>query len=103
MTFYRQKLLDAVRGLVGHGDLNLRLTHAAGHLIQIDDNDVPADMLTAFERVRDPLIQTPMVSKGELLPRDLEPSAARAAGQGVVDLLAAEMGDIRDPHRDPGP
>ncbi len=34
-----------------------------------------------------------MVSRGEMLPRDLEPSAARAAAQGVVDLLAAETGD----------
>ena len=72
MTFYRKRLLDAVRGLVGDGDLNLRLTHAAVHLIQIDDDDVPADMLAAFERVRDPLIQ--------------------AAAQAVVDLLAAETG-----------
>ena len=92
MTFYRQKLLDAVRALVDHGDLNLRLTHAAGHLIQIDDDDVPADMLGKFERIRDPLIQTHMVSRGEMLPRDLEPFAARAAAQSVVDLLAAEMG-----------
>lgn len=92
MTFYRRKLLDAVRDLVGDGDLNLRLTHAAGHLIQIDDDDVPANMLAEFERVRDPLIETPMVSLGELLPRDLEPSAAQAVAQGVVDLLAAETG-----------
>ena len=81
-----------MRELVGDGDLNLRLTHAARHLIQIDDNDVPANMLAEFERVRDPLIQTPMVSLGELLPRDLEPSAAQAAAQAVVDLLAAETG-----------
>ena len=93
MTFYRQKLLDAVRDLVGDGDLNLRLTHAAGHLLQIDDDDVPADMLAEFEGVRDPLIQTPMVSRGEMLPRYLEPSAALAAAQGVVDLFAAEMGN----------
>ncbi len=92
MTFYRQKLLDAVRDLVGDGDLNLRLTHAAGHLIQIDDDDVPVDMLAEFERVRDPLIQTQMVSKGEMLPRDLEPAVARAAAQAVVELLAAETG-----------
>ena len=91
MTFYRQKLLEAMRGLVGDGDLNLRLTHAAGHLIQIDDDDVPADMLAEFERVRDPLIQTPMVSRGELRPRDLKPAAAQAAAQAVVDLLATEM------------
>ena len=93
MTFYRQKLLEAVRDLVGDGDLNLRLTHAAGHLLQIDDDDVPADMLAEFERVRDPLIKAPMVSGGEMLPRDLKPSAAWAAAQGVVDLLAAETGD----------
>ena len=92
MTFYRQRLLDAVRGLVGDGDLNLRLTHSAGYLIQIDDGDVPADMLAEFERVRDPLIQTPMVSRGEMLPRDLAPSKAQAAAQGIVDLLSAEMG-----------
>ena len=93
MTFYQRKLLDAMRDLVGDGNLNLRLTHAAGHLIQIDDDDVPADMLAASERVRDLLIKAPMVSRGEMLLRDLEPSAARAAAQGVVDLLAAETGD----------
>ena len=96
-TFYRQKLIDAVRALVDEGDLNLRLTHAAGHLIQIDDKDMPEDALAAFERVRDPLIQTPMVSKGEILPRDLEPGEAKAAAQGVVDLLAAEMGNAPRP------
>lgn len=94
MRFYRKKLLDAVRDLVGGGDINLRLTHAAGHLIQIDDEDVPADMLAEFERVRNPLIQTPTVSRGEMLSRDLEPSKAQAAAQSVVDLLAAEMGSL---------
>ena len=81
-----------MRELVGDGDLNLRLTHAARHLIQIDDDDVPAEMLAEFERVRDPLIRTPMVLKGEMLSRDLEPSAAQAAAQAVMDLLAAETG-----------
>ena len=93
-SYYSQKLLDAVRALVDHGDLNLRLTHAAGHLIQIDDNDVPSGVLATFERVRDPLIQTPMVSRGEMLPRGLKPAEAKTAAQAVMDLLAAEMGGL---------
>ena len=94
MSYYRDKLLDALRALADHGDLNGRLTHAAGHLIQIDDDDVPAGMLVEFERVRDPLIGKPMVAKGEMLPRDFDPLEAKAAAQAIVDLLAAEVDDL---------
>ncbi|WP_237479415.1 hypothetical protein [Lichenibacterium dinghuense] len=90
-AFYRDKLIEAVRALADHGDLNMRLTHAAGCLLQIDDDDVPAGMLGEFERVRDPLIEQPMVAKGEMLPREFEASKARAAAQDIVSLLVAEM------------
>ena len=91
MTLYRDKLVEAVRALAAHGDLNMRLTYAAGCLLLIDDEDVPAGMLAEFERVRDPLIGRPMVSKGEMLPRDLEPSEAKASARDIVALLAADM------------
>ncbi len=58
-NYYRQKLVEAVRALVDHGDLNTRLTYAAGCLLQIDDDDVPVGALERFEFVRDP------VSNGE--------------------------------------
>ena len=90
-NYYRQKLVEAVRALVDHGDLNTRLTYAAGCLLQIDDDDVPAGALERFELVRDPLIRTSMVSKGEMVPRDLGPPDAKAAAQAIVDLLAAEL------------
>ena len=92
MTFYRDKLLEAVFALVDHGDLRMRLTYAAGCLLQIDDDDVPAGRLAEFERVRDPLIDTPMVSKGEMLPRELDVAEAKAAVQAIVDLLAVDIG-----------
>ncbi len=47
-NYYRQKLVEAVRALVDHGDLNTRLTYAAGCLLQIDD-DVPVGALKRFE------------------------------------------------------
>lgn len=91
MTFYRDKLLEAVRALVDDRDLDMRLTYAAGCLLQIDDDDVPADRLAEFERIRDPLIAKPMVAGGEMLARGLDPAEARTAAQGIVNLLAAEM------------
>ncbi len=90
-NYYRQKLVEAVRALVDHGDLNTRLTYAAGCLLQIDDDDVPARALERFEFVRDPLIRTSMVSNGEMLPRGFEPPDAKAAAQAIVDLLTAEL------------
>ncbi len=93
-NFYRDKLLEALRASVNDGDLNTRLTYAAGCLLQVDDDDVPAGMLAEFDRVRDPLIQTLMVSRGEMLPRGLDFAQARAVAQSIVDLLAAEMGDL---------
>ncbi len=91
MSFYRQKLVEAVHALVGHGDLNSRLTYAVGCLLLIDDDDVPPGQLVKFEGVRDPLISKPMVLKGEMLPRDLSLSEARSAARAIVDLLTAEM------------
>ncbi len=93
-NFYRDKLLEALRASVNDGDLNTRLTYVAGCLLQVDDDDVPAGMLAEFDRVRDPLIQTLMVSRGEMLPRGLDFAQARAVAQSIVDLLAAEMGDL---------
>ncbi len=91
MTFYRDKLLEAVRALVDDGALDMRLTYAAGCLLQIDDDDVPPGRLAEFERVRDPLIAKPMVARGEMLARGLDLAEARAAAQSIVGLLAAEM------------
>lgn len=91
MTFYRDKLLEAVRALVDDRALALRLTYAAGCLLQLDDDDVPAGGLAEFERVRDPLIGKPIVARGEMLPRALGAAEARAAAQAIVSLLAAEM------------
>ncbi len=54
-NLYRDKLLKAVRALADHGDLDMRLTYAAGCLLQIDDGDVPAERFAAFDRIRDPL------------------------------------------------
>ena len=93
MTFYREKLLEAVRALVDHGDLNRRLTHAAACLVQLDDDDVPTGALARFEGVRNPLIRNPIVAKGEMLPRDFKPSDARAAARAILDLLISEMSE----------
>ena len=90
-TFYRQKLVEAAQALVDHGELNMRLTHAAGALLQIDDGDVPAGALARFEGVRDPLIGTVMVMNGAMVPRDLDPAGAKTAAMGILDLLTAEM------------
>ncbi|MGI4764659.1 MAG: hypothetical protein ACRYGP_06300 [Janthinobacterium lividum] len=92
MSHYRRKLIEAATALVVDGDLNMRLTHVAGCLLQIDDDDVPPSALQAFERVRDPLIAKPMVAHGEMVPRDLDQRDARAAALGVLDLLVTEMG-----------
>ncbi len=90
-SYYRQKLVEAVQALVDHGDLNTRLTYAAGCLLQIDDDDVPVGALARFEYVRDPLIRKSMVTNGEMVPRDFGPPDAKAAAQAIVDLLAAEL------------
>lgn len=93
MRYYRQKLFEAAYALVAAGDLNMRLSHVASILIQIDDEDVPATALATFEWVRDPLIAKPLVIKGEMLPRDLDPLEGRALAQAVLDLLVAEVGE----------
>lgn len=86
MGFYRRKLFEAASALVTEGDLNMRLTHAAGILLQIDDDDVPSGALEAFERIRDPLIAGPTITHGEMISRNLSDYEARAAALGVLDL-----------------
>ncbi len=94
MGYYRRKLFEAASALVGKGDLNLRLTQVAGFLLQIDDDDVPASALEAFERVRDPLIAKPMIAHGDMVPRDLGEQEAKAAALGVLDLLVTELAGL---------
>ena len=91
MRDYRETLLEAVRALMAEGDLNMRLTYAAGHLLQLDDDDVPRGALKAFDRVRDPLIAKSMVVKGVMVPRDLGAAEANAAALGVLSLLTVEL------------
>ena len=95
MNKYRRKLLEAATALVAEGDLDMRLTHVAGCLLQIDDDDVPPAALQAFERVRDPLIANPMVLSGEMIARDIGQQEARAAALGVLDLLVTELERFR--------
>lgn len=92
MRFYRRTLIEAARALVVGGELDMRLTHVAGCLIQLDDDDVPPGALDAFERLRDPLIATPLVVRGAMVPRGLGAAEAGAAALGVLDLLVAELG-----------
>ena len=92
MTNYRRKVIEAASALVIEGDINMRLTHVAGYLLQIDDEDVPPSAMQAFHRVRDPLIARPMVVRGKMVPRELAEQDARSAAYGVLDLLMSEMG-----------
>ena len=93
MRYYRQKLFEAAYALVADGDLNMRLSHVASILVQIDDEDVPASALETLEWVRDPLIAKPLVIKGEMVPRDLGEVEGRALAQAVLGLLVAEVGE----------
>ncbi len=79
MSHYQRKLIEAASALVTESDLNMRLTHIADSLLQIDGNDVPPGALQTFHRVRDPLIAKRMVARGEMVPRDLAEQDARAA------------------------
>ncbi|MGI4763834.1 MAG: hypothetical protein ACRYGP_02010 [Janthinobacterium lividum] len=92
MSHYRRKLIEAASALVTEGDLNMRLTHVAGYLLQIDDNDVPPSALQGFHRLRNPLIAKPLIAHGEMIPRDLANQDARAAALDMLDLLVTEMG-----------
>ena len=92
MEYYRQKLAEAVHALVDAGDLNLRLTHAAGCLIQLDDEDVPVGGFAQFEQMRDSLIEKPLVSNGEMVPRDLGEAEAKATAHGIPELLVSGYG-----------
>ena len=51
MRYYRQKLFEAAYALVADGDLNMRLSHVASILVQIDDEDVPASVLETLARL----------------------------------------------------
>ena len=92
MSHYRRLLIEAASALVAEGDLEMRLTHVAGYLLQIDDEEIPPGALRSFERVRDPLIARPMVSPGEMIPRDISQRDAKTAALGVLNLLITEMG-----------
>ena len=72
----------------------MRLTHAAGCLIQIDDRDVPVGAITEFDEVRDLLIAKPLVSKGEMVPRDLDEAEAKATAHGILKLLVSAFGGL---------
>ena len=80
--------------MIGNGDLNMRLTHAAGCLIQFDDEDVPVGGFTRFEQMRDLLIEKPLVSNGEMVPRDLDEAEAKATAHGILELVVAEFGGL---------
>ncbi|RYB02423.1 hypothetical protein D3272_21075 [Lichenibacterium ramalinae] len=92
MRVYREVLLDAARALAADGDLNLRLSRVACCLIQLDDSDVPPRAMEAFERVRAPLIDKPLVVQGRLVPRDLDELKGRSVVRGLGDLVVAELG-----------
>ena len=93
MMNYRQKMFEAAYALVADGNLNMRLSHVASILIQLDDNDVPARAFETFEWVRDPLIAKPLIIKGQMVPRDLDEIEGRALAHAVFDLLVAELGE----------
>jgi hypothetical protein len=91
MLNYRQKLFEACHALVAVGELNMRLSDVASVLIQVDDDDVPSGKLETFDWIRDPLIAKPLIIKGEMVPRDLDPQEGRAIAQAILDLLVDEV------------
>lgn len=92
MRHYREILLEAARALAADGDLDMRLSQVACLLIQLDDSDVPPRALEAFERVRAPLIDKPLIVGGRLAPRDLGDVQGARVARAFDDLVLAEMG-----------
>lgn len=93
MRDYRETLLEAARALMADGDLDMRLSQVACVLIQIDDDDVPPIALEAFERVRTPLIEKPLVVEGRLVPRDLDEMQGLELIRAFNNLVLAELGE----------
>lgn len=91
MRDYRDTLLEAARVLCIDGDINMRLSLVACLLIQIDDSDVPPGALGAFDRVRAPLIASPLIVRGKMMPRDFDDAKALQLTRAFSDLLLTEL------------
>ena len=74
------------------GDLDMRLSEVACVLIQLDDDDVPPNALEAFERVRTPLIEKPLVVEGRLAPRGFDEMQGLRVARAFNELVLAELG-----------
>jgi hypothetical protein len=85
--YAKKKLYDGVRALVGAGDLESRLTKAAGFLIHIEDGDIPDQHRPEFTILKSSLFEAPSLHQSPFELRQISHDASQMIAIRLLDIL----------------
>jgi hypothetical protein len=94
MSYFKQKLYEALHDLVSDGDIDKRLTYAATYFVHLQERDVPQEYLERFRVLKEKLVQTPLSSERGYVPRQLSTEDANALAREILGLFTDVMGGL---------
>lgn len=92
--YLKQKLHQAVLALVGDGDIDTRLTFAAGYFLNMPDRNVPEEFREEFLAIKNALLSIPLSSTQTDVPRAVSAEKPAELARDIVVLYSDVMGGL---------
>jgi len=89
----KQKFFEALNALIGAPTVDQRLTYAANYLVQLQPEDLPAEMRGDYEQLRCALTTIPLSSATGYVIRPVSEEKARELKQ-TIDEMYAKLGGL---------
>src|SRR5262249_9805529 len=85
----KQKFFEALYALDGAPTIDIGLTYAASYLVQLQQEDLPAEMRCEYEKLRKALTAIPLSSPTSYVIRPVSEEKARELKQTIVEKSRA--------------
>ena len=89
----KQKFFEALYALSGASTTDIGLTYAANYLVQLQPEDLPAEMRDEHEKLRKALKTIPLSSATSYVIRPVSEEKARELKQ-TIDEMYAKLGGL---------
>jgi hypothetical protein len=90
----RQKFFEALYALIGAPTIDQRLTYAASYLVQLQAEDLPAEMRGEYEKLRKALTKIPLSSARSYVIRPVSEEEARKLAITILEMYTRLMGGL---------
>jgi hypothetical protein len=92
--YARQKFFEALHALLGARTIDIGLTYAANYLVQLQPEDLPAEMRGEYEQLRKALTKIPLSSAASYVIRPVPEDDAGKLAIAILEMYTKLMGGL---------